>query len=141
MLRDQGRARGVALGPYTQNNIPSMFAGEVGGSNPLPPIRKIKGSAQNRLIPCCFLCPKRAHCRKSYRRGARLRLSVRQAIPPWRDCGFLRIPPRDGHPCRPVPRPAGFPPVGPLEDFHLQEDAPCRAHKQRKPGLITRADV
>ncbi len=31
-------------------------------------------------------------------------------------CGFLRIPSRDGHPCRP----ASNSPCGPAEDFHLQ---------------------
>ena len=41
-------------------------------------------------------------------------------------CGFLQIPPRDGHPCRPANPPAKSPvkpgdiPVGPVEDLHLQ---------------------
>ena len=38
---------------------------------------------------------------------------------------FLQIPPHDGHFCRP----ANVPPVGSVEDLHLQVNAPCRAHK------------
>jgi hypothetical protein len=52
-------------------------------------------------------------------------------------CGFLQIPPRDGHPCRPANRS----PIGPIRDFHPPVNAPCRAHPQKKnpanvPGFV-----
>ncbi len=37
-------------------------------------------------------------------------------------CGFLQIPPRDGHPCRS----ANTSLAGRVEDFHLQVSAPCQ---------------
>ncbi len=46
-------------------------------------------------------------------------------------CGFLWIPPRSGPP---LPSRLTVPPVGSVEDSHLQVSAPCRgAHKQKKP--------
>ena len=29
------------------------------------------------------------------------------------------------------------PPVGPVEDLHLQVSAPCRAHKMKRPEIIS----
>src|SRR3990172_6999096 len=61
-------------------------------------------------------------------------------------CGFLQIPPRDGHPCRPAnssPCRAyrGFPP--PSDRFHttcnrlaLPHHAPCRAHHKKRERLL-----
>ena len=53
-------------------------------------------------------------------------LSVRRAsVLPM---GFLRIPPRDEHPCLRLT----IPPVGFVRDFHPQVSAPCRAHAKKR---------
>src|SRR2546428_12680244 len=45
-------------------------------------------------------------------------------------CGFLRTPPRDDA----LAVRLTVPPVGSVEDLHLQVSAPCRAPKAKPPG-------
>src|SRR5258706_13835211 len=51
-------------------------------------------------------------------------------------CGFLRIPPRDGHPCRP----ANDSPCRVRRRLSLPSKWPCRAHTHQKTsftGLVS----
>jgi Na+ dependent nucleoside transporter C-terminus len=52
-------------------------------------------------------------------------------------CGFLQIPSRHGHPCRP----ATIPPVGFEGDFHFLVRAPCRAHQTKSGGFFNLPQV
>jgi hypothetical protein len=59
----------------------------------------------------------------------RYRALMIMAISPLFAHSFLPTPPHDDA----VAAQLTFPPAGYVEDFHLQESAPCRAHHKKTP--------